>query len=180
MTDIYERLVHQTVSCVLFGEPSSGAVSTGDEVIKGVGTEDSLLHLFLRDGEDPAEDEDNNADEVRRDMWLVECVEWPIERLRREKAAVKRYLRSQKLQKLSGDMLVLHEVYALLKLFLLERDPHYRRGLQHCTSSFLTSLHVQLSLYATYFERAYGRQISKKTDVKPIETLYELFVQQTE
>ncbi|KAG3107328.1 hypothetical protein PI124_g12745 [Phytophthora idaei] len=193
MKDMYESLVHQTVRNVLFRDPSSDkqspakCASTSDGS-KQTFEKDSLLYLLINaDNEHAEEPGDNNADEIRRGSWLVGCPDWSIERLRREKAAIKRYLHSQKLtndgQKLSGEVLTLHEAYALLKLFLLERDPNYRQYLQQsigCTSSFLTSLHVQLTLYATYFERAHGRQISEKTDVKPIETLYELFLQQTE
>ncbi|KAG2790763.1 hypothetical protein Pcac1_g85 [Phytophthora cactorum] len=196
MKDMYESLVHQTVRNVLFRDPSSDKQSPAKYASISDGSKqtfekDSLLYLLTNadneHAEEPAEDEDNNADEIRRGSWLVGCPDWSIERLRREKAAIKRYLHSQKLtndgQKLAGEVLTLHEAYALLKLFLLERDPNYRQYLQQsigCTSSFLTSLHVQFTLYATYFERAHGRQISEKTDVKPIETLYELFLQQTE
>ncbi|KAG3149587.1 hypothetical protein PI126_g11945 [Phytophthora idaei] len=161
MKDMYESLVHQTVRNVLFRDPSSDkqspakCASTSDGS-KQTFEKDSLLYLLINaDNEHAEEPGDNNADEIRRGSWL----------------------------KLSGEVLTLHEAYALLKLFLLERDPNYRQYLQQsigCTSSFLTSLHVQLTLYATYFERAHGRQISEKTDVKPIETLYELFLQQTE
>ncbi|KAF1792211.1 hypothetical protein GQ600_8035 [Phytophthora cactorum] len=150
MKDMYESLVHQTYS--------DGSKQTFEK--------DSLLYLLTTlttSTPRPAEDEDNNADEIR--------VVRGCQKLTNDG------------QKLAGEVLTLHEAYALLKLFLLERDPNYRQYLQQsigCTSSFLTSLHVQFTLYATYFERAHGRQISEKTDVKPIETLYELFLQQTE
>ncbi|ETK78759.1 hypothetical protein F441_15571 [Phytophthora nicotianae CJ01A1] len=189
-TDTYELLVQHTVRDVLFSEPSNEKQTPAKHMSMADKIEiqkDSLLSLLLNsENENPAENEDNNADEARS-SWLLDCPYWSIERLRREKAAIKRYLHSQKFQdngsKLSGDMLMLHEAYALLKLFLLERDPVYLQYLQQsigCSSSFLTSLHVQLTLYATYFERAHGRQISKMTDVEPIGTLYELFLKQTE
>ncbi|KAG7386116.1 hypothetical protein PHYPSEUDO_000623 [Phytophthora pseudosyringae] len=208
--DSYDRLVQQTVRSVLFcgyshenraSLKAPAMVANLSNTLRDVskkktttGTcKDSLLHILISAGsertEEPAQDdEDNNGDETRRGSWLVDCPNWPVERLRREKATIKRYLYaqrqkrvsdSQKTPKLYGEVLMLHEAYALLKLFLLERDPDYRQCLQQsigCTNSFLTSLHVLLTLYTRYFERAHGRQISEKTDVKPIETLYEFFL----
>ncbi|KAG6618659.1 uncharacterized protein IUM83_01469 [Phytophthora cinnamomi] len=154
---------------------------------------DSLLHLLVSsnyDGTDnPAEDDgDNNAVRTRCGSWITDCVNWSVERLQAEKAEIKRYLHQQrretegscqKTMEVTGQVSIIHEAYAILKLFLLERDPDYRQCLQQTiggSNSFLTSLHVLLTLYATCFERAHGRQISKKADVKPIETLYELFL----
>lgn len=181
---IYERLVEQTVRNALFrehaGEKQAGTLKGSSDserdTTKNTTTtesrEGSILQLLTSANnehtEDPAEDEeDNNAGEARRGSWVADCPNWSIERLRGEKAEIKRYLNAQRL-KFADDsqktpkLLSIHEAYALLKLFLLERDPDYRQCLQQsigCTTTFLTSLHVLLTLYATYFERAHGRQV---------------------
>ncbi|KAE9117903.1 hypothetical protein PF010_g8434 [Phytophthora fragariae] len=204
--DIFERLMQQTVRNVLFREPStriqavpvakSAATTIGEtsNVHTAPKTEvrpGSLLHQLVNLNakciDNPAEDdEDNNADRVIPGLWISDCMNWSIERLKAEKAEIKRYLHEQrrsmktcqKTTEPSAQDSIVHEAYAILKLFLLERDPDYRQCLQQSiggNNSFLTSLHVQLTLYATYFERANGRQISKRADVKPVESLYEFF-----
>ncbi|KAE9042662.1 hypothetical protein PR003_g3510 [Phytophthora rubi] len=205
--DIFERLMQQTVRNVLFREssprnqvvpvakPAVATISATSNVHTALPTTEvrpgSLLHqlvsLDAKCIDHPAEDEeDNNVDRTRPGLWLTDCMNWSIERLKAEKAEIKRYLHEQrcsmktcqKTTEPSAQDSIVHEVYAILKLFLLERGPDYRQCLQQSiggNNSFLTSLHVQLTLYATYFERANGRQISKRADVKPVESLYEFF-----
>lgn len=184
--DIVERLVQQTVRNVLFRESSPSRIqeAVAESVVTAIGSSTnniptevrpgSLLHELVRLSEkgtdNPAEedDEDNNADKARHGLWITDCMSWPIERLKAEKAELKRYLNRQrritclKTPEPSTRASIIHETYAILKLFLLERDPDYRQCLQQAmggNNSFLTSLHMLLTLYATYFERAHGKQV---------------------
>jgi hypothetical protein len=189
--DTVERLVQQTVRSVLFNPPSGPGAREKQQVAIALADssltnalkkititdvrQDSVLYLLTSGGnncsEDPAEDEDNSVGEAYRGSWVVECASWSVDRLRAEKAAVKRYLGAQRRELASeslkapnktSDATIAYEAYALLKLFLLERDPDYRQCLEQsigCTSSFLTSLRALLTLYATYFERAHGRKV---------------------
>ncbi|GMF27663.1 unnamed protein product [Phytophthora lilii] len=190
--DIFERLVQQTMRDVLFCETPSQFIrqkstdtippvadsniedNASIKPVTGDINSSSLLHLLITSGnassQDSAdEDDDNNA--PCRDSLLMGCANWSTERLRKEKAAIKRYLHSRRrdLAKdakarpgASTEVSIIHEAYAILKLLLLEKDPDYRQCLQQsigCTKSFLTSLHALLTLYSTYFERANGRQV---------------------
>ncbi|GMF30182.1 unnamed protein product [Phytophthora fragariaefolia] len=187
--DVFERLVQQTVRNVLFQEPSGRSVqkqhafttlpskmlvprnnkcrvpkmSHTTEACPG-----SLIHLLIslseKGSDNPGEENsDNNDDEACLDSWITDCVNWSIERLKAEKARIKRYLRiCQKTTQTTAQVSIIHEAYAILKLLLLERDPGYRECLQQtigCHKLFQASLHVLLTLYATYFERAHGRQV---------------------
>ncbi|KAK1944579.1 hypothetical protein P3T76_004491 [Phytophthora citrophthora] len=216
---IYEQLVQQTVRGVLFCEDPKDnefnlkAFGTATTIIRTETKEktalgipkDSLLHFLIRSGnEDPALDENNNGDAFDR-SWVMDCATWTVEQLRREKRTLKCYLNAQR-QNLPhnygetlGDNLILFEAYALIKLFLLEKDLDYRQCMQQsigCEDTFITLIQVLLTLYARYFERVNGRQvllcnfqtcihvttelctlqISEKTDIKPIETLYDFFL----
>ncbi|KAH7479771.1 hypothetical protein KRP22_010192 [Phytophthora ramorum] len=148
-----------------------------------------LIHNYDNHTENSSEDErGNNADVISCTAWMKDCLNWSIERLKTEKALIKQYVQEHRRKRaedchkspeMPADNFTIHEAYALLKLFLLERDPDYRQCLLQsieCDNSFLPSLHVQLTLYAAYFERTNGRPISLKTDVEPIQTLYEFFL----
>ncbi|KAG1685845.1 hypothetical protein DVH05_007681 [Phytophthora capsici] len=186
----YEQLVHQTVHGVLFREDTQDkdvnhqafdTVNPTETIPK-----DSLLHFLINSGnEEPALDENNNYDDVADYSRVMNCASWSVEQLRREKRTIKHYLNSQHLKlchshgETLGSNLPVFEAYALIKLFLLERDLDYRQCLQQsigCENTFVTLIQVLLTLYARYFERVHGRQISDKTDIKPIETLYDFFL----
>ncbi|RLN88543.1 hypothetical protein BBJ28_00001201 [Nothophytophthora sp. Chile5] len=165
---------------------SSKAAALEAKAATREGATTSLLHLLLtqtsssncssegdkESEEDPAQDEDEDVAASARFAWVLECPKWSLDRLRENKLAIKKYIQRQhENQQHSSDarprsteLSAVHEAYALLKLFLMERDVDYRRHLQHAASSttaFTTSLHVLLTLYATYFQRAHGRQVCR-------------------
>ncbi|KAL3660006.1 hypothetical protein V7S43_014931 [Phytophthora oleae] len=179
----YEQLVQQTVRSVLFRgdtkekqadsktfdtEAIVNDTETKDKATSGI-PKDSLLRRLIgssnENSEEPALDEDNNGAGAEC-SWVMDCATWSLEQLRREKTTIKRYLNAQQLphncQEAPAGNLLLFEAYALIKLFLLERDLDYRQCLQQsigCDTTFLTLIHVLLSLYARYFERVHGRQV---------------------
>ncbi|CEG43134.1 uncharacterized protein PHALS_14689 [Plasmopara halstedii] len=180
--DDYECLVMQTVRHVLFCEPSTDrqnptqhtVMHTYDHLNPAFVEKNSLLCLLISNfnNADNREIDDNNSKGTHHSTWIVDCPKWSLERLRSEKSTIKRYLIAQR-RKLSDDrqqpaahVLKLYETHALLKLFLLERDIEYRQVQISRSRSFLQSLHMLLLLYATYFERVYGRKVSKIIEMK--------------
>lgn len=153
------------------------------------------------------EPEDVEATLVSQQQVLQCCCKWPRETLASVKAALKAFLRSISAHTGRGGAALralpaigaasdsepssdrrcaqVFETYALVKLFLLEKDVRYRalklaepgvgggrpqrRGIaveaadsrRSATAQhrFLVLLRVQLALYAHYFELAYGRKV---------------------
>jgi hypothetical protein len=144
---------------------------------------------------------------ISQQQVLQCCCQWPCETLASVKAALKAFLRSISVHTGHGGVAPrelpaidaarnseprpdrryaqVYETYALVKLFLLEKDERYRalklaepgiggsrtvrRGIameaadirRSATAQhrFLVLLRVQLALYAHYFELAYGRKV---------------------
>lgn len=120
--------------------------------------------------------------DVTQQQVLRCCCRWSRETLAEVKAILKGFLRTvsaARQNSKSGDAKQctrVFEAYALVKLFLLEKDEQYRAvKIESCgrtrlnivspsrrvaeNARFLMLLQVQLALYAQYFEVANGRKV---------------------
>lgn len=154
---LLEHLVKQTVHAVLFEAPESPPVPTPSKDAES--TLRSNLPVLLQTSA--------NADEKDTAPFCVRvmtCQHWSDVQLANEKTAMKKYLREQAERcgnQRSVELSHGYEAYALLKLFQSERNSSFDKkfACEKGRSRFLQLLHIQLVLYAKYFEQSHHRKV---------------------